>query len=66
MTPLGEIYLTSALKNRGTANYCRRNAIENEASKCSDLARKWWSYYWDYRDKAWSNLQAAKKERIVS
>ncbi len=66
MTPRAEIYLSSAIKHRGTANYCRRVAIENEAAKCAPLARKWWDYYWEYRAKAWGNIEIARQERRAS
>jgi len=66
MTPRGKIYLTSALKHRNTANYCRSVAIDEEASRCDHLARKWWAYYWEERDKAWNNLRIAKRERTAS
>ncbi|GEM_PF-2252357 len=69
MTPRAEIYLSSALKNRSTANYCRSVALENEASRrpvSAELARKWWDYYWEYRAKAWGNLAIAKQERLAS
>lgn len=65
MTPRAEIYLTAARKSRNTANYCRSVAINEEASRCPDLARKWWAYYWEERDKAWNNLRVAKKERTA-